>query len=239
MGASVLTRAVSARRWAVLCGEVPLEDLAHQFGTPLYVYDLAWIRAPRGCLRRGLRRRWTPSSLTRSKPTAILTILRELEALGCGADITSGGELFRARPAEIDPSKIVFAGVGKSEDEIAYALDERIYAFNVESRSELERIERVASDRGETARFGIRVNPNVLATTPHQYTATGHSETKFGVPWEETRALYRWALDSTGSRTHRYRCAHRIADRGSRSVRAGPRSRTFCGGRPSRGRCAA
>jgi diaminopimelate decarboxylase len=194
LGASVLTQPFPRVDGRVLCGEVPLEDLAHQYGTPLYVYDLAWIRARVAAFGEAFAGA-DPLVAYSVKANGNLTILRELEALGCGADITSGGELFRARSAEIDPSKIVFAGVGKSEDEIAYALDERIYAFNVESRSELERIERVASDRGETARFGIRVNPNVLATTPHKYTATGHSETKFGVPWEETRALYRWALD--------------------------------------------
>ena len=194
MGQSVLTQPFPRVDGRVMCGEVPLEDLADEFGTPLYVYDLAWIRGRVAAFRDAFAGA-EPLIAYSVKANGNLALLRELQALGCGADITSGGELFRARSAGIDGSKIVFAGVGKSEEEIAFALDEGIYAFNVESRSELERIERVASGKGMTARFGIRVNPNVLASTPHEYTATGHSETKFGVPWEETRALYHWALE--------------------------------------------
>lgn len=121
--------------------------------------------------------------------------LRELARLGCGADVTSGGELFRARRADIASERIVFAGVGKTTKEIAYALEEGILAFNVESRSELERIDDVATRMGVRARFAVRVNPDVFASTPHHYTRTGHAETKFGVPWEDTRALYLWALE--------------------------------------------
>ena len=193
MGPSVLTQPFPRVEGRVVCGEVPLEDLAAEFGTPLYVYDLAWIRGRVAAFRKAFEGA-DPLLAYSVKANGNLALLRELRALGCGADITSGGELYRAVSAGIDGSEIVFAGVGKSEAEIAFALDEGIYAFNVESRSELERIDRVAAEKGVTARFGIRVNPNVLASTPHQYTATGHSETKFGVPWEETRALYRWAL---------------------------------------------
>ncbi|MGB1658638.1 MAG: diaminopimelate decarboxylase [Longimicrobiales bacterium] len=193
MGTSVLTQPFPRVEGRVVCGEVPLEDLATEYGTPLYVYDLGWIRGRVAAFREAFEGAG-PLLAYSVKANGNLTLLRELRALGCGADITSGGELYRAVSAGIDGSEIVFAGVGKSEAEIAFALDEGIYAFNVESRSELERIDRVATEKGMTARFGIRVNPNVLASTPHQYTATGHSETKFGVPWEETRALYRWAL---------------------------------------------
>lgn len=194
MGQGVLTQPFPRVGGRVVCGEVPLEDLAADFGTPLYVYDLAWIRSRVAAFQEAFAGA-DPLIAYSVKANGNVALLRELRALGCGADITSGGELFRARTAGIDPAGIVFAGVGKSEEEIGYALDEGIYAFNVESRSELERIDRVASGKGARARFGIRVNPNVLAATPHEYTATGHSETKFGVPWEETRALYRWALE--------------------------------------------
>ncbi|MDE3003802.1 MAG: diaminopimelate decarboxylase [Gemmatimonadota bacterium] len=194
MGQGVLTQPFPRVDGRVVCGEVPLEDLADTFGTPLYVYDLAWIRRRVAAFREAFQGA-DPLLAYSVKANGNLSLLRELESLGCGADITSGGELFRARSAGIDPSDIVFAGVGKSEEEIAYALDEGIYAFNVESRSELARIERVAAGKGMRARFGIRVNPDVAAATPHEFTATGHSETKFGVPWEETRALYRWALE--------------------------------------------
>lgn len=194
MGQGVLTQPFPRVAGRVVCGEVALDDLAERFGTPLYVYDLAWIRTRVAAFRNAFAKA-APLIAYSVKANGNLSILRALHEMGCGADITSGGELFRARSAGIPASSIVFAGVGKSEEEIGYALDEEIYAFNVESRSELERIDRVASARGVTARFGVRVNPNVLASTPHEYTATGHSETKFGVPWAETRSLYRWALE--------------------------------------------
>jgi len=194
LGQSVLNRPFPRSDGHIVCGEVPLEELAAEFGTPLYIYDLAWIRRRVGIFRDAFSAA-KPLIAYSVKANGNLTLLRELAALGCGADITSGGELFRARSAGIEQEMIVFAGVGKSEEEIEFALDEEIYAFNVESRSELERIDSIAQRKGVRAQFGVRVNPNVLATTPHKYTATGHSDTKFGVPWEEARALYRWALE--------------------------------------------
>ena len=193
MGQSVLNRPFPRSDGHIVCGEVPLGELAAEFGTPLYVYDLAWIRHRVGIFRDAFAA-VKPLIAYSVKANGNLTLLRELAALGCGADITSGGELFRARSAGIEQEMIVFAGVGKSEEEIEFALDEEIYAFNVESRSELERIDSIAQRKGVRAQFGVRVNPNVLAATPHKYTATGHSDTKFGVPWDEARALYFWAL---------------------------------------------
>ena len=194
MGQSVLNRPFPRSDGHIVCGEVPLGELAAEFGTPLYVYDLAWIRRRVGIFRDAFAAA-KPLIAYSVKANGNLTLLRELAALGCGADITSGGELFRARSAGIEQEMIVFAGVGKSEEEIEFALDEEIYAFNVESRSELERIDSIAQRKGVRAQFGVRVNPNVLAATPHKYTATGHSDTKFGVPWDEARALYFWALE--------------------------------------------
>ena len=194
MGQSVLNRPFPRSDGHIVCGEVPLGELAAEFGTPLYVYDLAWIRHRVGIFRDAFAA-VKPLIAYSVKANGNLTLLRELAALGCGADITSGGELFRARSAGIEQEMIVFAGVGKSEEEIEFALDEEIYAFNVESRSELERIDSIAQRKGVRAQFGVRVNPNVLAATPHKYTATGHSDTKFGVPWDEARALYFWALE--------------------------------------------
>lgn len=177
---------------AIRCGGVSAEELARRFGTPLYVYDLDAIR------RRVELFRSAFSDIDHLvaysvKANGNLKLLRALAELGCGADITSGGELFRALRAGISGDKIVFAGVGKTEDEIGYALGEDILAFNVESRPELERIDAVATRLGRTARFGVRVNPDVFAETPHEYTRTGHAETKFGVPWTEAVDLYRWA----------------------------------------------
>lgn len=174
------------------CGGVSAEELARRFGTPLYVYDLAAIRGRLDVFHTAF------SDIDHLvaysvKANGNLKLLRALAELGCGADITSGGELFRARRAGIAPDRIVFAGVGKTEEEIRYALDEDILAFNVESRPELERIDRLAAEVGRRARFGVRVNPDVFAATPHEYTRTGHAESKFGVPWTEAVDLYRWA----------------------------------------------
>jgi len=194
LGESVLTDAFSRVEGELQCGRVPAVELADRFGTPLYVYDVAWIRERVRAFRSAFA--GVDHLLAYSvKANGNLSILRALNDLGCGADITSGGELFRARRAGIPADRIVFAGVGKTREEIAAALDEGILAFNVESRSELERIDEVADERGVRAPFGVRVNPDVLASTPHEYTRTGHAETKFGVPWDETRALYAWSLE--------------------------------------------
>lgn len=174
------------------CGGVSAEEIARRFGTPLYVYDLAAIRARLDVFHTAFCDidHLVAYSV---KANGNLKLLRALAELGCGADITSGGELFRARRAGISADRIVFAGVGKTEEEIGYALEEDILAFNVESRSELERIDAVAGRMDRRARFGVRVNPDVFAETPHEYTRTGHAESKFGVPWEEAVDLYRWA----------------------------------------------
>ena len=195
MGTGVLTEPFHRVDGELHCGGTPATELCDRFGTPLYVYDLSWIRRQVGAFADAFRE--VDHLIAYSvKANGNLSILRSLGELGCGADITSRGELFRARRAGIPGDRIVFAGVGKSREEIAYALEEGILAFNVESRGELERIESVARERGVQARFGIRVNPDVLAETPHEYTRTGHAETKFGVPWDETRALYQWAAGS-------------------------------------------
>ncbi len=194
MGQSVLTGPFPRVAGTLLCGEIPAVELADRFGTPLYVYDLAAIRQRVGVFHEAFAE--VDHLLAYSvKANGNLSILRALGEMGCGADITSGGELFRALKAGIPAERMVFAGVGKTESEIGYALDEGILAFNVESRPELERIDRVAAARGTQARFGVRVNPDVFADTPHEYTRTGHAETKFGVPWETAVDLYRWARD--------------------------------------------
>lgn len=194
MGQSVLTGPFPRVAGELHCGEIPASELADRYGTPLYVYDLGWIRSRVDLFHEAFAE--VDHLLAYSvKANGNLSLLRALGAMGCGADITSGGELFRALRAGIPAERMVFAGVGKTEKEIGYALDEGILAFNVESRSELERIDRVAAARGVTARFGLRVNPDVFAHTPHAYTRTGHAETKFGVPWGTAVDLYRWARD--------------------------------------------
>ena len=174
------------------CGEVPAEEIAQRFGTPLYVYDIRHIEAR---VRRFLDTFAAADPLLAYsvKANGNLSILRRLGAMGCGADITSRGELFRSLRAGIRAERTVFAGVGKTAEEMRDALVAGIFSFNVESAGELVLLDQVATDMGVRAPFGVRVNPDVLSPTPHEYTATGHAATKFGVPLLEAADLYRWA----------------------------------------------
>ncbi len=194
MGTGLLTDPFPRVDGRIQCGGIPLGELAVEFGTPLYVYDMERIRRQVGRFEQAFAGAGVLIAYS-VKANGNLALLREIGALGCGADITSLGELHRARRAGIPASSIVFAGVAKSEIELTRALDEGIYGFNVESESELERIDRLAALMGVQAAFAVRVNPNVAADTPHEYTATGHDATKFGVPIDRARALYSWAAD--------------------------------------------
>lgn len=174
------------------CGPFPVRELARRFGTPLYLYAFDFIRARVRAFQDAFS--GTDFLLAYSvKANGNLAILSRLGMLGAGADIVSGGELFRALKAGIKPGKIVFAGVGKTDDELKAGLDAGIYSFNVETTGELHRLEEMARERGGRAPFGIRVNPDIHSPTPHEYTRTGHAETKFGVPVPVAVGLYRWA----------------------------------------------
>ncbi|MBD0355222.1 MAG: diaminopimelate decarboxylase, partial [Rubrobacteraceae bacterium] len=122
------------------------------------------------------------------KANGNLAVLRALASFGAGADIVSVGELYRAMRAGFDPKKVVFAGVGKTEDELMAGLGERILLFNVESASELEHLDRLAARHGKRARIALRVNPDVDAET-HEHVATGRAFDKFGIPVDEALTL--------------------------------------------------
>jgi diaminopimelate decarboxylase len=123
------------------------------------------------------------------KANSNLSVLRLLANEGAGFDIVSGGELFRVIKAGGDPAHCTFAGVGKTRDEIVYALEQGIYSFNVESEEELRYLNQVAGELGMIAPAAVRVNPNVDAKT-HKYISTGKSENKFGVDFEAIAGLY-------------------------------------------------
>ena len=174
------------------CGDQPVPALAEAYGTPLYLYDFTFVRRRIQAFQNAFAD--VDLLLAYSvKANGNLGILSRLASLGVGADIVSGGELFRARKAGIQPGKVVFAGVGKTETELKEALDARVYSFNVETVGELHRLEALAKERDGRAPFGVRVNPNILSPTPHEYTRTGHAETKFGLPVPVAVGLYRWA----------------------------------------------
>ena len=168
-----------------------LRRIAEAFGTPSYVYS-------RGALQAAYRSFDTAFGnrdhliCYAVKACSNLAILNLFARLGSGFDIVSGGELSRVMAAGGDPARIVFSGVGKSAAEMRMALDAGILCFNVESASELERLEHVASEAGKVAPVSIRVNPDVDART-HPYIATGLKESKFGVPYAEAFHLYREA----------------------------------------------
>lgn len=194
MGEGVLTTPFPRLDGALHAGAVPLSDVAERFGTPLYVYNLEHVEARYRAIEQAFRD--VDHLIAYSvKANGGLAILDRLGRLGAGADIVSVGELHRARRASIPPDRIVFAGVGKTEAEMREALAAGIYAFNVESRGELSRLDAVASALGVAAPFAVRVNPDLISPSPHEYTRTGHAETKFGVPVPETLELYRWARE--------------------------------------------
>lgn len=174
------------------CGPHPVKALADAYDTPLYLYDFDAVRRR----VRAFQEAFSQVSLLLAysvKANGNLAILNRLASLGVGADIVSGGELYRAQKAGIKPGKIVFAGVGKTEEELKAGMDARIYSFNVETVGELHRLEEMAREGDGRAPFGVRVNPDILSPTPHEYTRTGHAESKFGLPVPVAVGLYRWA----------------------------------------------
>jgi len=170
------------------CEGIAVESLARKFGTPLYVYSQRTLTRHFEELDRAMG---AVDHLVcfAAKSNSNLSVLRVLASLGSGFDIVSGGELQRVIAAGGDPRRCVFAGVGKTEGEIEFALRQGIYSFNAESEPELERINRVAARLKQTAPVAVRVNPNVAAGT-HKKITTGTYENKFGVAFESIEALY-------------------------------------------------
>lgn len=170
------------------CEDVPARVLAERFGTPLYVYSRATLLHH----YRQLAEAFRPLNATicySIKSLGNLHICRLLAQEDCGFDVTSGGELYRALKAGGDPSKIIFAGVGKSDDEIKAGLQAGIAAFNIESEEELENIDRIAKSMGKKAIGALRVNPDVDPKT-HIKTTTGKKETKFGVDIDRAERVF-------------------------------------------------
>ncbi|MDQ4084029.1 MAG: diaminopimelate decarboxylase [Actinomycetota bacterium] len=182
------------------CEGVALSEIAESTGTPTYVYSHAALERAYEELDEAF------SGLDHLvcyavKANGNLAVLRSLASFGAGADIVSGGELYRVMRAGFDPKKVVFAGVGKTEDELMAGLGERILLFNIESASELEHLERFAARHGKTARVSLRVNPDVGPDT-HSHVSTGHGTSKFGIPIDEALSL--------AERMGEYRCVKLI-----------------------------
>ena len=197
----------SYKKGVLHADNVPLPPLAAEHGTPAYIYSASKIR---DTIRR-LQNAFTTALPAGSQPlicfackaNSNIAIMKVMQGMGLGADIVSGGEFARARAAGIDPQKIVFSGVGKSVEEIRNALKANILQINVESRPELERIARIASEMNVRAPVALRINPDVDAGT-HAKITTGKSENKFGMPGDEALDLYAWAAKqpSIGTTCH-------------------------------------
>ena len=187
------------------CEGIELNEIADRFGSPAYVYSAGTIRENYKRLDRAL----APLDhlvCYAVKANSNIAVLNLLAKMNSGFDIVSGGELFRVLKAGGRSDRCTFAGVGKTRDEIAYALREGVYSFNVESEGELERINEVAGSLGLKAPIAIRVNPDVDAKT-HKFISTGKSQNKFGIGIDRAADVYRIAaslphLKIRGVQTH-------------------------------------
>ena len=170
------------------CEQVAAREIAERFGSPTYVYSKATLLHH----YRQVASAFAPVNPTicySIKSCGNVNLCKALAAEGCGFDVTSGGELFRALKAGGDPKKIIYAGVGKTDDEIRYAIETGIAAFNIESEEEAENIDRIAGEMGKSAVGALRVNPDVDPKT-HKFTSTGKKETKFGVDIERAEQFF-------------------------------------------------
>jgi len=172
----------------LFCEEFDVAVAAERFGTPLYLYSAGTILDHYGRLNEALAGldHLICYAVKANSNRAILRLLRDA---GAGFDIVSGGELFRALKGGADSRKCTFAGVGKSREEIEYALEQGVYSFNIESEAELDYINQIASAKNQRAPIALRVNPDVEAQT-HQYISTGKSENKFGIALERAAQVY-------------------------------------------------
>ena len=175
----------------LMAENLPVKQLAEQFGTPLYIYSKATLERHWHAFDKAFGEHpHLVCYAVKSNPN--IAILNVMAKLGSGFDIVSQGELERVLAAGGDPAKVVFSGVAKSEPEITRALEVGIRCFNVESEAELLRINEVAGRLGKTAPISLRVNPDVDAHT-HPYISTGLKENKFGISVEQAREVYKLA----------------------------------------------
>ncbi len=179
---------------SLTCEGIPLELLAREVGTPAFVYSTSSIRSQFRLLDRALRGTGhrIHYSLKANANWAILQLIRDL---GGGADVVSGGEVYRALQAGFTPSDIIFGGVGKTVRELAEAVEANVRLVNVESEAEMQLLDRLASERGRRVRVGIRVNPGITVDGTHAYIRTGGKGHKFGIPYDEVPVAARLARD--------------------------------------------
>lgn len=197
MGEGVLTSGFTRRDDALYCDDIPAARIAGVAGTPVFVYSASVVRDRVTRLRSVLRGvpHMIHYALKANANRGVLNVLREM---GCGVDVVSGGELYRARQAGFGGDEILFGGVGKSRRELLEALDVGVKLINIESEAELRLLAELAHERGVIAPVGIRVNPEVEIQNAHHFIATGARGHKFGVGLGDALAVGRLALSLRG-----------------------------------------
>ena len=175
------------------CESVAIADIAKAVGTPFYLYSSATLTHHFNTFDKSFGE-MPHMTCFAVKACSNLSILRLFSTLGGGADIVSGGELYRSLKAGVDPRRIIYSGVGKTEEELRYGLVSGILMFNVESEQELEKLQQVAREQELVAPVSFRINPDVDPKT-HAYISTGLAKNKFGIPIEQAEKVYLRARD--------------------------------------------
>tara|TARA_B110001454_G_scaffold62429_1_gene60760 strand:- start:313 stop:1527 length:1215 start_codon:yes stop_codon:yes gene_type:complete len=174
--------------------KVKAQNLAKKFNTPIYCYSYKLLKENINNFKKNFKS-FSPLICFAVKANTNVSIIREIGKLGLGADVVSIGELMKALKAGINPKKIVFSGVGKTVDEISYAIDKKILLINAESKSEIIEIEKIAKSKKKIINIGIRLNPNTDAKTLTQI-STGKKENKFGVDKKTFFELVKYSKNS-------------------------------------------
>ena len=169
-------------------------EIAKKFGTPAYCYSYKILKENINNFKKSFKS-FSPLICFAIKSNTNVNLIREIKKLGLGADVVSLGELMKALKAGVNPSKIVFSGIGKTANEINFAINKKILLINAESESEILEIERIAKIKNKSVNIGIRLNPNIDAKTLNQI-STGKKENKFGVDEKEFLNLVEYVKDS-------------------------------------------
>ena len=193
------------RNGELFAEDVSVEKLSKEVGTPFYVYSHKTLVRHFNVFNDAAKD-LDHIVCYSVKANSNIAVLRTLAKLGSGFDIVSGGELYRVLVAGGDPKKVVYSGVGKTDQEIEFAIENDILMFNVESEEELDAINEVATRLNKKARVSLRINPDVDPQT-HPYISTGLSKNKFGIPWKKAVDVYKKAfsmsnLDVVGIDAH-------------------------------------
>jgi diaminopimelate decarboxylase len=173
----------------LMCEGLKVSDIAEKLGTPLYLYSSNTLKVHYRKLKEAFAE-IDPLICFSMKTNNNIYLLRELISEGSGIDTVSGGEIYVALKAGVAPEKIVYAGIGKTDEEISFALDSNIGIFNIESEQEFENISRMAGEKGKKVKAALRVTPDVVDAKTHDKTKTGYRGSKFGVDIERAKAFF-------------------------------------------------